>query len=113
MAGPIESKGPIEAFCQVVDAPMTRHSLHSFDVISAGDRVAIFFVADDGTPPYSLKVRAPSGTVVIDRMLRELPTGRPQSEPPIEFVVSSAGTYTVDVKEMKGNQWGKATIRVV
>lgn len=112
MPGPIDCSGPIEAFCLQVDAPSSRRSVHSFDAISAGDRVALCFVADGSSPPYSLRVRSPAGALVIDRLLRELPTGQPQSEPPIEMVVSTPGVYQIELKEVRGTQYCKATLHV-
>ena len=50
--------------------------------------------------------------MVVDRILRDLPTGLPQSEPPIELVVSLRGNYAIEIREVRGNLWGKATLRV-
>jgi len=74
--------------------------------------VALCFVADGSSPPYSLRIRSPNGALVIDRLLRELPTGLPQAEPPIEFVVSNSGAYAIELKEIRGPQWCKATLQV-
>jgi hypothetical protein len=112
MSGPINNSGSIEAFCQTADQPVSRRSLF-FDEIHVGDRVLLCFAGDDTKPPYSLKIRAPSGALILERMIRELPTGRPQSEPPIEFVVSAKGAYLIEVKEVRGTNWGKATLTVV
>lgn len=111
MAGAVENHGSIEAFCQTAESNTTRRSMF-FDEIHVGDRVSLCFGGDDTKPPYSLKIRAPGGSVVIERMIRELPTGRPQSEPPIEFVVSSRGAYLIEIKEVRGTNWGKATLNV-
>jgi hypothetical protein len=113
MAGPVESSGPIETFCHLADAPSSRRSTFSFDSVSAGDRVALCFAANDATPPYSLKVRAPNGALILDRLVRDLPTGLPQSEPPIEFLVSARGQYVIELRELQGTQWGKALLSVV
>ncbi len=112
MAGPLESSGSIETFCHLAEAPSSRRSTFSFDAISAGDRVAICFASQDGAPPYNLKVRAPNGALVMDRLVRELPTGLPQSEPAIEFVVSVRGRYAIEIREIQGSQWGKALLSV-
>jgi hypothetical protein len=113
MAGPVESSGPIETFCHLADAPSSRRSTFSFDAVSAGDRVAVCFAAQDTNPPYALKVRAPNGALIVDRLIRDLPTGLPQSEPPIEFLVSARGKYTIELRELQGAQWGKALLSVV
>ncbi len=113
MAGPVDTSGPIETFCHKADAPSSRRSTLSFDDVTIGDRVALhFFAGGDGTPPFSLKIRAPTGAMVVDRILRDLPTGLPQSEPPIELVVSLRGNYAIEIREVRGNLWGKATLRV-
>lgn len=113
MAGAVDSSGPIETFCHLADAPSSRRSALSFDDIGVGDRIALcFFAGGDGAPPFSLKIRAPSGALVIDRILRDLPTGMPQSEPPVELVVSMRGSYAVEIREVRGSLWGKATVRV-
>jgi hypothetical protein len=114
MAGSIDSTGPIETFCQRADeAPVSRRSSLMFDPICVGDRVLLCFGAyDSGGAPYSLKIRGPSGAVVLDRIIRELPTGMPQSEPPVELVVSSRGDYAIEIREVRGTNWGKATLHV-
>ncbi len=113
MAGPIDSSGPIEAICSRSDAPSSRRSVHSYSELEVGDRVLLCFVAtEDPNPPYALKIRAPNGAVVMDRILRDLPTGQPQSEPPIELILLARGTYAIDIKEIKGTSWGKATLTV-
>lgn len=84
-----------------------------FEPICVGDRVQLCFGASsDGGSPYSLKIRAPSGAIVVDRIIRELPTGMPQSEPPIEIVVSSHGDYAIEIREVRGGAWGRATLHV-
>jgi len=46
-------------------------------------------------------------------VLRELPTGMPQSAPPITFTVSGAGDYKIEIKQLYGKQKGDAVLRVV
>ena len=84
-----------------------------FDKINVGDRLALLFIPD-GTalPPYSLKIFSPSGGVVLDLTVRDPPTGAPYSPAPIEFVVSSRGTYRVEIRAVSGRQRGQATIKV-
>lgn len=113
MAGPLETSGSIETFAQRAEGAVSRGSAYSFDEISVGDRVALCFAAgDDAEAPYSLRVRGPNGAVILDRILRELPTGLPQSEPPVLFVVSSSGAYQVEIQSKGQRSWGKATMRV-
>lgn len=113
MAGPIESTGDFEIFAHVAGGANSRSSVPSFDSIGVGDRVALLFLPGDGsTPPYTLKVFSPSGANIIDTILRELPTGAPQSPPPFEFVVSAPGKYRIEIREMRGRQRGDATLKV-
>jgi hypothetical protein len=113
MPGPLETHGSIEVFCSRADVPASRRSMFSFDSIIAGERLALCFHSDeDMRPPYSLKLRAPNGALIIDRILRELPTGLPQSAPPIEFIASAPGAYAIEVRELSGTSWGTATLTV-
>ncbi len=112
MAGLLECTGPIEAFCQRADMPSSRRSLHSMDEIEVGDRVLLCFVGDDGKPPYSLKIRSPSGALMVDKIVRELPTGRPQSEPPVELLLLARGEYVIEIREVRGQSWGRAVLRI-
>ena len=113
MAGPVETSGSIETFCQRADTGhVSRGSAYSFDRIMVGDRVAICFAGEDTKPPYALRVRGPAGNVVLERLLRELPTGLPQSEPPVHFVVSAPGVYVIEIREHTGQAWGRAQVRV-
>ena len=112
MAGPIDNSGSILAFCQTADAPVSRRSLF-FDEIHAGDRVLMCFGADDdATPPFALKIRSPSGALILDRMIRALPTGLPQSEPAVEFVVSTRGDYVIEIRDARGKNSGRAVLHV-
>ena len=36
----------------------------------------------------------------------------PELEPPVEFVVSVKGAYVIEIKEVRGINWGKATLTV-
>lgn len=100
----IESSGDIEVLC---------HGIGLFQPVSPGDRVALIFAIDAASPPFSLKIFSPSGANVMDTLIRELPTGGPQSPPPIEFVVSVAGTYRIEIKETSGRrQKGEAKLLV-
>lgn len=112
MASNIESSGDIEVSCSTT-AANARPGVHLFGAITPGDRLYLVFTPIDATsPPYALKIVSPSGATIMDTILRDLPTGLPQSPPPVEFVVSAKGTYRVEIREMKGRQRGEATIKV-
>ncbi len=84
-----------------------------FDAVTVGDRLSLVFTPGDGAnAPYSLKIFSPSGANILDTILRDLPTGLPQSPPPIEFVVSAKGVYQVVISELRGRQRGVAKVRV-
>jgi len=113
MAGPIESSGDIEIFCYPGSSGSSRASVSWFDQVNVGDRLTLVFnPGDHTTPPYSLKIYSPTGKNIIDNVLRELPTGLPQSPPPVEFVVSSLGVYRIEIKEIRGRNSGEARLRV-
>jgi hypothetical protein len=113
MSGPIDSSGDFEVFAHVAGAAHSRSSVPSFDSIGVGDRVSLLFLPGDGsTPPYALKIFSPSGANIVDTIVRELPTGAPQSPPPFEFVVSARGSYRIEIREMRGRQKGEARLRV-
>ncbi len=60
----------------------------------------VFKLLEHSEPPFTLKVKSPSSKIVVDRVLRELPTGRPQSAEPIEFIASEEGSYKIIIKEL-------------
>jgi hypothetical protein len=96
----IDNTGDIETVCQTSPG-------------SVGDTVKLVFRAyDEATPPFSIKIRSPSGKVIVERVLRELPTGAPQSAPPIEFTTSAAGEYKVEIKQLYGKQKGEALLHI-
>lgn len=101
MARTIDSTGDIETVCKV-------------DPLKTGESAILIFRADDEPePPYNLRVKSPSGKTIVERVLRELPTGMPQSAPPITFTVSAPGEYKVEIKQLYGKQKGDAILRVV
>lgn len=98
----IESHGDIETMVQADG--MT---------ISIGDRVGLVFRAiDDPAPPIGVAVVSPSGQKIVDLVLRELPTGLPQSAPAVVFIPAVKGMYAIEVKELRGKQRGTASLRV-
>ena len=112
MSALIELSGEIEIFCYP-SGTATRNSVPFFDAVTVGDRLSLVFTPNDGTsPPYALRIFSPSGANILDTIVRDLPTGTPQSPPPIEFVVSAKGVYRVEIREMRGRQYGEAKGRV-
>lgn len=97
----VENSGDIETICQT-------------DPARAGESVKLVFRSDDdASPPFMVKVKSPSGKVILERVLRELPTGRPQSAPPIVFTASASGEYKIEITQLYGKQCGEAILRVV
>jgi hypothetical protein len=101
VARTIESVGDIETVCKT-------------DPAKAGEEVKLVFHSDDDMdPPFSLKVKSPSGKVIVERVIRDLPTPRPQSAPPITFTASSPGEYKIEIKQLYGKAKGEAVLRIV
>jgi hypothetical protein len=96
----IENSGDIETICQT-------------DPAVAGETVKLVFRSDDdAAPPFTVKIKAPSGKIIVERVLRELPTGKPQSAPPISFTASAPGDYKIEVTQLYGKQRGDAVLHV-
>jgi hypothetical protein len=72
----------------------------------------VFRSDDDAAPPFTVKIKSPSGKVIVERVLRELPTGKPQSAPPISFTASGSGDYKIEVTQLYGKQRGDAVLHV-
>ena len=84
------------------------------DPAHVGDVVKLVFRSDDEPdPPFNVKIKSPTGKVIVERVLRELPTGKPQSAPPIEFHASAAGAYKIEISQLYGKQHGKAILNVL
>ncbi len=112
MSGTIESSGEIEIFCAPARSS-TRGTAPFFDKIAVGDRLSVVFVpSETAVPPFQLKIFSPSGATILDQLVRDPPTGSPQSPPPIEFVVSAMGIYRIEVRTLTGRQRGEAKVRV-
>jgi hypothetical protein len=113
MSAIIECSGDIEIFCYPSGGAAIKSSVPFFDAINPGDRLSMVFTpGDSATPPYSLKIVSPSGATILDTIVRDLPTGTPQSPPPIEFVVSVRGPYRIEIRELRGRQRGEAKLNV-
>ena len=99
MSATVKSTGDIESICQSGQA--------------AGDTAELVFRSwDDVSPPFTVKVRDPGGKTILDRVLRELPTGRPQSPPPVSFPIKESGQYRIVIRELYGKAEGAATLTI-
>jgi hypothetical protein len=102
MPATIEIHGDIEIICQSINE-------------LAPNKIArlVFRTFGDGAPPWQIRVKSPSGKLILERVIRELPTGEPQSPPPVTFSVQK-GTYEITVAQLKGKGTaeGHATIKV-
>ncbi len=100
MARTIDSTGDIETISKT-------------DPAKAGEEVRLIFRAeDDVSPPFTIKVKSPSGKVILERVIRDLPTARPQSAAPIAFTPSAGGEYKIEVRQINGKLKGDAVLRV-
>src|SRR4051794_40844004 len=102
MPATIEAHGDIEIICQ---------SLSEL----APNKVArlVFRTFSETPPPWQIRVKSPSGKMILERVMRELPTDDPQSPPPVAFTVQK-GVYEISVAQLKGGGLeGRATIKVV
>ena len=76
-----------------------------------GDKVQLVF-RSDADPPFTLKVRAPGGKVILERVLRDLPTGKPQSAQPVQFAAVADGEYRIEISQLYGEDSGEAKLVV-
>jgi hypothetical protein len=96
-----DNVGDIETICKT-------------DPARVGDQIKLVFRSDDeAEPPFNIKIKSPTGKVIVERVLRDLPTGKPQSAPPVEFTASAVGAYKIEISQLYGKQHGKATLNVV
>ncbi|MEZ4445790.1 MAG: hypothetical protein R3B72_42330 [Polyangiaceae bacterium] len=100
MAATIQSFGDIESISQ------------SDSVTTGGTARLVFRAWEDPKPPFTIKVRDPTGKTILDRVIRELPTGKPQSAPPVTFAVTAPGIYEISIRELYGKLEGEATLTV-
>lgn len=99
MSAKIESSGAIDIMCEtngLVATKIARLTFHAWD---------------DANPPYKLKVQSPSGNLIVDRVIRNLPTGEPQAPEPVSFTVIN-GVYKIVISELRGKARGEATLHV-
>lgn len=99
MSAKIESHGDIEVICSTHDLEPNKTAR------------LIFRTVDLPSPPYQIRIKSPSGKIILERVIRELPTGAPQSPPPIQFTVQK-GDYEIHVAQIKGNAEGTAILSV-
>jgi hypothetical protein len=98
---------------RTIDSSGDIETISKTDPAKAGEEVRLVFRAeDDAEPPFTLKIKSPSGQVIVERVIRDLPTGKPQSAPPVAFTPSSSGEYKVEIRQLKGKQKGDAVLRV-
>jgi hypothetical protein len=78
-----------------------------------GDQVSLTFRSSaDPAPPFQLRIRSPSGKLIVETVMRELPTDVAQSGKPITFVVSTEGDYKIEIKQLVGTERGEALLHV-
>jgi hypothetical protein len=100
VARTVDHSGDIETFSQG-------------DPVSAGDMVSLVFRADDeANPPFTIRIKSPTGVVILERVLRELPTGKPQSAPAVQFTATAPGDYKIEIWQLYGKQRGDAVLHV-
>ena len=68
---------------------------------------------DDYEEGFRVMKAGQSGKVILERVLRELPTGKPQSAPPIQFTASAPGDYKIEIWQLYGKQRGDAILHVL
>jgi hypothetical protein len=96
----IDSSGNIETICRA-------------STFKVGDQISLVFrVLDDSEPPYTVRIKAPDGEIIVERVLRDVPTGRPQSAPPVSFVAGVEGEYKVEIWQLYGKSRGQALMTV-
>ncbi len=98
MPATIETHGEIEIRCDVSD-------------LRPGRQAKLVFRTYHDDPPYQIRVYAPSGSLILERVVRELPTGEPQSAPPVSFGVHE-GTYKITLSHLGGKTHGEAVLTV-
>jgi hypothetical protein len=96
----IASSGDIEIVCQT-------------DGLAVGQTARLVFRSWDAVnPPFTVRVRSPEGKTILDRVIRDLPTGKPQSSPPVTFTLPVVGDYAISIRELYGKTEGQATLKI-
>lgn len=99
MPATIESHGDIEVLCNADEVAPNRIVRLTFRTV------------DPPSPPFQIRVKSPTGSVILERVIRELPTNAPQSPPPVQFTVQK-GKYEIHIAQLKGGAEGTATLDV-
>jgi len=95
-----DNVGEIETICKT-------------DPARVGDLIKLVWRSDDeAEPPFNVKIKSPTGKVIIERVLRDLPTARPQSAPPVEFTASAPGAYKIEISQLYGKYRGTAVLNI-
>jgi hypothetical protein len=95
---PIDSSGNIETICAA-------------STFKVGDGVSLVFrTLDESEPPFTVRIKAPDGKVILERVLRDLPTGKPQSAAPVQFKIDLPGEYRIDIWQLYGKSRGLALL---
>ncbi|MBI4706082.1 MAG: hypothetical protein HY744_33730 [Deltaproteobacteria bacterium] len=99
MTASLETHGDIEVVCDTT-------------ALAPGKMARLVFrPVVEVEPPFQVKILAPSGRAILDRVIRALPTGEPQSPPPIAFAVNE-GEYKIAIAQLHGSARGEASLRV-
>mgnify|MGYP001620112165 CR=1 FL=1 len=99
MPATIENYGTIEIICENRDVSPNRAAR------------LIFRAYDEATPPFRIRVKSPTGNVIVERVIRALPTGGPQSPEPITFTVQK-GSYEIQISQLRGSAEGMAILTI-
>jgi hypothetical protein len=91
----VQSTGEIETFCE----PSRDREC---------ERAFVYFRAvAEVTPPFKLRVRSPGGSVIVERVLRELPEGAGFGSPSVDFLATVPGEYRLEIWQMRGTPQGQ------
>ncbi|MBW2453196.1 MAG: hypothetical protein JRI68_01735 [Deltaproteobacteria bacterium] len=97
MPATLETQGDIEVICETTDLAPNKNAK------------VVFRTWGEAQPPYQITVRSPTGNIILKRVIRVLPTGDPQSSPPVSFTVQK-GTYEISVGQLRGGAEGHGTL---
>lgn len=79
----------------------------------SSDPVHLAFQACDPLdPPFSVRIKAPSGKVIVERVLRDDVCGRSRGGQALGFRPEVAGDYRIEIKQVYGALRGQAILRV-
>lgn len=106
----LENSGDIQiGLC----APYGPRSTSTIWQVRVGDVVSFFFtLPDPPEPPYSVQIRSPTGRIVVDTIVRDIPTAAPDSGPVFQFVASASGRWRLMFAALMSRAKGEAMLRV-